>query len=387
MPVHTGAEMSNGLLRLLRDNKPRTRAELAQLLGLSRSTITSRIDSLRDLGLVGTVASTVPTGGRPSTQIAFMPDARLVLGVDVGAGHVAAVLTNLSGTVLAEHKTLLAVAQGPEVVLSWVVEQALGMVADLGRPIEDLIAVGIGLPGPVEFATGRAVNPPIMPGWHRFDVPGWFQERLAIPTIVDNDVNVSAYGERELAWADTEDLLYVKVSTGIGAGLIMGGQLQRGAQGIAGDIGHVRLAQGGDRECHCGNRGCLEAVASGSALAEDLRGLGRPTESPQDVVELVKAGDLDAVQAIRQAGRDLGEVLAVCVSLINPSLIIIGGTMVQAGEHLLAGIRESLYAQAMPLVSEQLLIMQSRIGESVAARGAAMLAIEWVLDSLVSTGD
>jgi len=197
--------------------------------------------------------------------------------------------------------------------------------------------------------------------------------------LVDNDVNIMALGERETAWPDVDHLIFVKVATGIGSGVISGGILQRGAQGIAGDIGHVQVPRGADVPCHCGNRGCLEALASGPALAAALRGRGLDIGTNQDVVDLVKRGNLEAIQAVRQAGRDLGVVLTACVSLINPSVIVIGGSMAQAGEHLIAGVREVVYTRSMPLATQHLQITQSGAGPNAAVIGASMLAIHHAL--------
>jgi glucokinase len=205
------------------------------------------------------------------------------------------------------------------------------------------------------------------------------QQHLEVPVLVDNDVNIMALGERAVAWPQVEHLVFVKVATGIGSGVISGGLLQRGAQGIAGDIGHVRVARGADVPCHCGNRGCLEALASGPALARTLREQGVDVSTGNDVVDLVKRGDLDAIQAVRQAGRDIGEVLTACVSLVNPSVIAIGGSMARAGEHLIAGVREIVYTRSMPLATEHLAIVQSAAAENAAVLGASMLAIHHAL--------
>lgn len=197
--------------------------------------------------------------------------------------------------------------------------------------------------------------------------------------LVDNDVNIMALGERAFAWPNTEHLMFVKVATGIGAGVISGGLLQRGAQGIAGDIGHVQVARGAGIPCHCGNRGCLEALASGPAIAKALREAGLDVASSRDVIELVKRGNIEAIQAVRQAGRDIGEVLTAAVSLINPSVIAIGGSMARAGEHLIAGVREIVYTRSMPLATEHLSIVQSSAAENAAVLGASMLAIHHAL--------
>ena len=189
-----------------------------------------------------------------------------------------------------------------------------------------------------------------------------------------------ALGERSLFWPGTTELMFVKVATGIGAGIISGGALQRGAQGTAGDLGHVRVPRGDELLCRCGNTGCLEALAGAPALVRTLNEQTAGTLSTsQDVIDLVRSGDPLAVQAIRQAGRDIGDVLATCVNLINPSVIVIGGSLAQAGEHLLAGIREVVYRRSLPLATEHLSVAPSVAGERAGVMGAAVLAIDHVL--------
>ncbi|WP_029150534.1 ROK family transcriptional regulator [Microbacterium indicum] len=377
----TGARGSVGhLFQLLRDGRPHTRAELAKATGLARSTIAARVDQLLTLGLIVPVADAASTGGRPPSQFALNPSGRVVVAADLGASHATVAITDLTGSVVAEATDRMPIANGPETVLAWMVDAARRLLAGVGRDETAVAAIGIGLPGPVEFSTGRPVNPPIMPGWDRFDVPGWVREHIDVPVLVDNDVNISALGERSVAWPGADDLLFVKVATGIGAGVVSSGRLQRGAQGIAGDIGHVRVARGSDVPCSCGNTGCLEALASGPALARTLRASGIAAETGDDVVELVKNGSLEAIQAVRQAGRDIGEMLTVAVSLLNPRVIVIGGSMARVGEHLLAGIREVVYTRSMPLATERLAIAQSEAGARAAVLGASMLAVEHALE-------
>jgi predicted NBD/HSP70 family sugar kinase len=349
------------------------------MTGLARSTVAARIDTLMTLGLVAPVGEAVSTGGRPSTQFAIASSGKVVLGVDVGASHVRIGATDLSGRILASRLETIDIASGPAVVLTRVAELGLELMTELGRPVSDLLAIGVGLPGPVEFDIGMPINPPIMPGWNRFDVPGWLQNTFEAPVLVDNDVNIMALGEREFAWPDTNHLLFVKVATGIGSGVISGGYLQRGAQGTAGDIGHVHIARGNDIPCHCGNFGCLEALAAGPAIARVLQEKGIDAETSKDVVELAQAGNIQAIQALRQAGRDIGEVLTACVSLINPSVIVMGGSLAQAGEHLIAGVREIVYTRSLPLATEHLQITQSKAGANAAMMGASMLAIHHAL--------
>lgn len=378
-PCQTSDVRTSDVFELLRDGRPRTRAQLADASGLARSTIASRIEVLMRLGLVAPYGGGVSTGGRPPSLLALNPDAWVVAGVDIGATHATAALADLSGTVLVERRADLDVATGPEHVLGWVEQVVRDLLADRGRTVADLAAVGIGLPGPVEHSSGRAINPPIMPGWDRYDVPAHVQRAFPVPVLIDNDVNIMALGERHAHLPDVDDLVFIKVSTGIGAGVISGGQLQRGAQGTAGDLGHVQVARAGDVTCRCGNQGCLEAVAAGPAIAEHLRSAGVDVGAGQDVVALVRGGDPAAIQAVRQAGRDLGEVVAVLVNLINPSVIVIGGSLADAGESLMAGIREVVYQRSLPLATEHLRITTSQAGERAGVLGAAALAIGHVL--------
>lgn len=374
-----GASGASELFQLLRDGLPHTRAELAAATGLARSTIALRVDELASLGLITAVGDTQSTGGRPSSQFALNPAARVVLAADLGATHATIAISDLSGEILKEIRRPMDIADGPEIVLAAMVASGLELLAALELSISEVIAVGIGLPGPVEHNSGRPINPPIMPGWDKFDVPGFVGEHFDVPVLVDNDVNIMALGEQAFAWPQVEDLIFVKVATGIGSGVISSGRLQRGAQGIAGDIGHVRISRGAGVSCHCGNEGCLEALASGPAIARGLRELGIDAPNSSSIVDLVRQGDLAAIQAVRQAGRDLGEVLTACVSLMNPSVIVVGGSMPGVGEHLIAGVREIIYTRSMPLATSHLSIVQSAAGANAAILGASLLAIHHAL--------
>ena len=364
---------------LLRDGQPRTRAQLAETTGLARSTIAARIDVLLRLGLVAPYGDGISTGGRPPSLLALNPGAWVVAGIDLGATHATAALADLAGTILVERRADLDIAAGPEEVLTWVEGVVADLLAEQRRPVSELAAIGMGLPGPVEHSTGRAINPPIMPGWDRYDVPAHVQRAFDVPVLIDNDVNIMALGERHAHLSDVDDLVLIKVATGIGAGIVSGAALQRGAQGTAGDLGHVRVSRAADTVCRCGNVGCLEAIAAGPALAAALRAQGIDVVDGHGVVELVRAGDPAAVTAVRQAGRDVGEVVATLVNLINPSAVVIGGAMAEAGESLLAGIREVVYSRSLPLATEHLRIVTSRAGERAGVIGAAALAIEHVL--------
>ena len=374
-----GASGASELFQLLRDGQPRTRAELAKLTGLARSTIALRVDSLMELGLVSPVGDAQSTGGRPSSQFALNPSAKVVLAADLGATHATIAVTDLGGTILLTRRSPARIADGPEAVLRWFVEAARTLLAEAGRAPGDLLAVGMGLPGPVEHDTGRPVTPPIMPGWDGFDVPGFIRAELGVPALVDNDVNIMAIGEQTRIYPGVRDLMFVKIATGIGSGIISGGLLQRGAQGSAGDIGHVRIERGAQVACHCGNFGCLEAMASGPAIVRQLREAGVDVADTDGLIELVRHNDLAAIRAVRQAGRDIGEVLTICVSMVNPSVIVLGGRVSAAGEHLLAGVREVVYQRSTPLATQHLSIVQTQEAENAAVLGASVLALHYAL--------
>ncbi len=374
-----GASGAGDVLQLFMDGAAHSRTDLAALTGMARSTLQERLDVLISLGLIGTITDGASTGGRPPQRLALLPDARLILAIDLGASHLRVALTDLSPTLVAQSHLPISFADGPVAILESALVLADELLASQQRTREDVIAIGMGVPGPVNFETGRPANPPIMPGWDGFDIPAWFQQHLDALVVVDNDVNLMAIGEKDQLETGSEDFIFVKLATGIGSGIISGGLLQRGAQGTAGDIGHVRIRRGDGIFCHCGNEGCLEAVAAGPKIATALREQGIEAHSNTDVVALVNSGNIQAIHAVRQAGRDLGEVLAASVSLLNPSLIVVGGRISAAGEHLLAGIREVVYQRGAPLSTQHLQIRTSLSWEVGALRGASMIAINQAL--------
>ena len=365
---------------MLRAGGPKTRAQLAELTGLARSTVSARLDGLLSSGLVVPAGDESSTGGRPPALVAFNPGARVVLAIDLGATHGVVALTDLAGSILHTESCELAIADGPRNVLDWAIAAAKRVLRASGRARTELVGIGVGLPGPVEHVSGLPTNPPIMPGWNRFDVPGYLGRHFDVPVLVDNDVNILALGEHAVTWPGVTDMVFVKVSTGIGAGIISGGRLQRGAQGSAGDLGHVRVPFTRRTPQHGAEDADLEALASGPAIAAWMSERGAAAHTSRDVLEAGLRGDPLAVQGLRQAGRDLGEVLATVVNLLNPSVVVIGGSVARAGEHLLAGVREVVYGQSTPLATQNLNIVHSRAGTTGGVLGAAIMVIQRVLD-------
>jgi predicted NBD/HSP70 family sugar kinase len=367
------------VLRLIRAGEAVTRAELARRTGLSRSTVAQRVDALLAHELVYEAGGSASTGGRPPTVLAFNREAGVVLAADLGATHSRLAVADLAASPLAEMPLEVDIAEGPEAVLEQVHAHFLEMLARVGRKPADVQGIGVGVPGPVKFSAGAPVNPPIMPGWDGFAIPAWFGDRYDAPVLVDNDVNIMALGEHWSHWRETEHLLFVKVGTGIGCGIVADRAIHRGAQGAAGDIGHISVAGHDDVVCRCGNVGCLEAVAGGRALAARLSQIGRDAHGTRDVVRLVRSGDAAAVRMVREAGRALGEVLAACVNFFNPGVIVVGGDLSEAHEQLLAGVREVTFQRSLPLATQALVTVPSRLGDRAGVTGAAIMVIEHVL--------
>jgi len=367
------------VLQLLRDGRARTTAELIELAGLGRSTMSARVDQLLRAGLVRSAGAAASTGGRRPARVEFDPGAMKIVAVDLGATHAVVAATDLAGRVLASRAFPVRIADGPEPVLEQCTGAALELCAREDLAALPLAGVGIGVPGPVEHRTGTLIAPPIMPGWDGFDIPGWIGRTFDGPVLVDNDVNLLALGEHALCWPGVDDLVFVKVATGVGAGVIAGGALQRGAQGSAGDIGHAQVPRGRGTSRPADDERDLGGIASGLGIAASLREAGVEASGSADVVRLVREGDETAIALARQAGRDIGEVLATLVSILNPSVIVLGGSVANAGVHVLAGVREVVYGRSIPLSTRELTIVQSRAGDAIGVQGGALMVAQHVL--------
>ncbi|MEP6660358.1 MAG: ROK family transcriptional regulator [Acidimicrobiales bacterium] len=369
------------VLQLIRNGQCATRSDLVNVTGLARSTISQRVDALAAAGLVVERGDGKSTGGRPPTRLAFNSDGGVVLAADFGATQCRLAVSDRAGSVLVEEATDLDIAAGPDACLGFALDGFHALLDRAGRAVSSVEGVGVGLPGPVEFAAGRVVSPPIMPGWDGVPVPPYFADQFpGVPVLVDNDVNVMAMGEYWARWrSSVSDLLFVKVGTGIGSGIVVDGAIHRGAQGAAGDIGHVQIPDAGDTICRCGNTGCVEAVAAGGALAAALRAAGVHAENTRDVVTLARAGNRVAVPLVRNAGRLLGEVLAGAVNFFNPSVIVLGGDLAEAHEQLFAGVREVVYRRSTTLATRHLQIVRSRLGVHAGVVGCAVTVLQHIL--------
>jgi glucokinase-like ROK family protein len=375
----------------VRLGRSRSRSELVERTGLGRAIVAQRVGELLERGLVVEGDVGPSTGGRPPRQLAFRARAGHVLVADLGATSIDVAVTDLDGRILGHHDEPARIEAGPDACLDRVDELFDLLLRTTQAAPGSLWGVGIGVPGPVEFQTGRPISPPIMPGWDGYPIRERFAARYAAPVWVDNDVNVLALGEwRSGVAAGHEDVVVVKIGTGIGAGIISGGRLHRGAQGSAGDVGHIQIVDDTSVVCRCGNIGCLEALAGGEAIgrggaAAALGGRSarlrtaldqRGEVTAEDVARGASFGDPVAVALLQDAGRRVGSMLASVVNFFNPSLIVIGGGVANSPDLLLASIRETVYRRSLPLATRELLIQRSSLGGQAGVIGASSMVVD-----------
>ena len=379
------------LLRLLRDQGPISRAELGEAVHLSRSKLAVELDRLTEIGLVDSRGLAASRGGRRSGIVGLASGLRF-LGIDIGATSVDVAVTDARMVVLEQLSEPIDVRHGPDAVLA-VVLDLVGKIRSGGNAV-DVHGAGVGVPGPVSFRDGVPVAPPIMPGWNQFPVRSVLSQHLDCPVVVDNDVNIMALGEMHAGLArSVDDLLFVKVGTGVGCGIVVEGQVYRGASGSAGDIGHIRIDDEGP-VCSCGNVGCLEAHFSGAALARDATEAARAGRSDwladrlatagvltsADVAVAAANGDQVAVELVRDGGHRLGLLLAGLVSFFNPGMVVLGGGVAAGlGHPLLAELRSVVYRRSLPLATGNLPIVLSELGAQAGVIGAARMASDSVL--------
>ncbi len=387
----------SALLSAVRRSGATSRSDLVKKTGLGRALVAQYVELLAQKDIVVEMGIGESRGGRRPRILRFASELGLIGAVDLGATSVDVAITDLSSRVLVHRSESADVGEGPQAVLDKVVTILKDILAENGFSPSSLWGIGMGVPGPVEFSTGTPISPPIMPGWSGFPIREHFQRHFCCPVYVDNDVNIQAVGEAATGVSmGVANSIFVKIGTGIGAGIILHGQLYRGSQGCAGDIGHIQVdyLEAGHAVCRCGNVNCLEALAGGAAIgraAEMAAQSGQSAKlaerlakkgflSAEDVGEMADKGDAWSTEQIRQSGRLLGYTLAGLVNFLNPSLIVIGGGVANLGDSFLAAIREMVYRRSLPLATRSLRIERSSLGLQGGVIGAAHV----VLDELFS---
>lgn len=367
-----------------------SRVELARELNITRSAITSIINDLISDGYVIEVEGKYPAGRKPIV-LEINANRGSVAGIDIGATHITILLANFTAHVIGEIEAQINISAGPHEVLNKADELLRMLLKDHGMEMQNLAAIGLGVPGPVVAGAGMVSEPPIMPGWDKFPINDYVKSMWNVPVTVNNDAELGAIGE----WAygagrGERNLAYIKVGRGIGAGLIMDGMIYRGSNGSAGEIGHVTINENGPL-CSCGNNGCLEAMAGGNAVAKkaiELVNKGRRTELAQiqpvnsissgDVISAACKGDLVAQQIFVDAGHHLGTAIAALVNLFNPDIVIIGGNVARIGDLLLDPIRQTVQARSLKMASAKLRISTALLGKRSSGMGAVVQALSLV---------
>ncbi len=377
-----------------------SRASLARKMGLSRTAVSSIVNDLLAVGVIREAANSPSTGGRRAVLLEINPRSGYVLGVDVGATHLGLALADFSARVVAEREYPFDVSRGPDVCLPAVDRNLRAFLAEAGFSLDDVAAIGVGVPGPVVAETGGVIAPPIMPGWDKFPIQSHLENLWGHPITLNNDAELGALGEWAYGAGRFEkNLLYIKVGYGIGAGLLLNGQIYSGATGSAGEIGHITILENGPM-CTCGNRGCLEALAGGRAIAEQAQRAVKagkrtrlaaiqPVEriTALDVAQEARKGDLVAQEIISDAGQYLGIAVANLINIINPGMIVIGGGISQVGDLFLEPIRRHAASRSLLASARTVRITAAVLGRRSTSMGAVVQALSVALQTRIETAD
>src|SRR3954468_19460917 len=351
-----------------------SRADLARATGLSRSTVSSLVADLVERGLVTERGDDRSRPGRPGMMLALDPSAGAAVGIDFDHSHLRVAVADLSSTVLAERLEALDVDHRADEALDRAVALVDAVLAEAGVARRRVLGAGMGLPGPIDRRTGLVGSSVILPGWAGVRAAEALSERLELPVIVDNDANLGALGEVALgAGRGLDDVVYVKIASGIGAGLVLGGRLHHGATGVAGELGHVQVRADG-AVCRCGNRGCLETMAASGPLLESMRAAHGPL-TVRAMLDLAAGGDVGARRVLEDAGRAVGNALADLCNHLNPEAIVVGGELAAAGAPLLGGVREAIDRRAQPAAAAAVRVVAGVLGERAELVGALALVV------------
>jgi len=365
-----------------------SRDALANRAAFSKTRANATVAGLLDQGLLEEAGLQSSSGGRRPETLRLHHGLGVLLGADLGATGLEVAVLTPDLQVLASHREAADVRRGPGLVLSRVRALMTELLAQCGKSARDVVAIGIGVPGPVDFETGQLVNPPLMPEWDSFSIRDDLRADYSAPVFVDNDVNLMALGELWRLQRGLQNFLVIKIGTGIGCGIVCHGEVYRGANGSAGDVGHICVDPHGPR-CHCGNLGCVESMAAGPAIAAQAMDAARAGESqmlaavlaergtitPLDVAQASRAGDAASNAIVQRAGTLIGQMLASIVNFFNPSHVFIGGGITRIGPLFLASLRQSVYHRSLALSTRHLEIQYTPLGEQAGVIGAGVLAM------------
>jgi predicted NBD/HSP70 family sugar kinase len=369
------------LLELVRTGRAMTRSQLRALTGLSRTAVTARVTSLTNAGLLIIGEELASTGGRPPGALVFNRSAGVVLAVAIGRSRSQLAVLDLDGQELAADSRDHEVGVGPDELLPDIAARLRALLDealpdDRGRPV---LGIGLSLPGTLDSVRGLSIGSPVMSGWDGVELAPYLADVADAPLFVANDADVLARSELLGGAGDLDDVLVVKASTGLGLGIIADGRVLSGHLGAAGEIGHTIVDPARDLPCRCGSSGCLETIAGGWALVARMAEEGRPVGHVRELVALALQGDSFARGLLRDSGRELGDVLAFAINLLNPAAVVIGGDMAAAFDFYVAGVRESVYRRSAPLATRDLQFLPARHGDRAGVVGCGALALDHVL--------
>ncbi|GAA1797118.1 ROK family transcriptional regulator [Nocardioides hankookensis] len=364
------------LLDLVRSGRASTRSQLRALTGLSRTAITTRVSSLTSAGLLLLGEELASTGGRPPGALVFNQHAGVVVAVAIGRSRSQLAVMDLDGDEIASDSRDHEVGVGPDELMPEIATRLAGLLDGVEPPV---LGIGLSLPGTLDSVRGLSIGSPVMSGWDGVELAPYLDGVTRAPLFVGNDADVLARSELLGRSAALDDVLVVKASTGLGLGIIADGRVLSGHLGAAGEIGHTKVDAAAGLPCRCGATGCLETLAGGWALVARARESGHEVGHLRDLVALALQGDPTARGLLRDSGRELGEVLAIAINLLNPAAIVIGGDMASAFDFHVAGIRESVYALAAPLATRDLQFLSATHGDRAGLVGCAALALDHVL--------
>ncbi|SEK91827.1 Sugar kinase of the NBD/HSP70 family, may contain an N-terminal HTH domain [Streptacidiphilus jiangxiensis] len=367
------------VLRAVRMAGSLTQAEIARSTGLSAATVSNIVRELSEAGTV--VVTPTSSGGRRARSVSLSADAGIVVGVDFGHSHLRVAIGNLAHRVLAEESEPIDTDASADQGFGRTEQLVARLLEQTGFPAEKVIGVGLGVPGPIDVETGALGSTAILPGWTGIAPAKELSRRLGMPVLVDNDANLGALGE--LVWGagrGLSDLAYIKVSSGVGAGLVISGQIYRGPGGTAGEIGHITLDEAGP-VCRCGNRGCLETFVGARHILGLLQQSHGVDLTMPKVVQLAQRGDLGCRRVIADVGRQIGTGVANLCNLLNPRRVILGGDLAEAGDLVLDPIRESVARYAIPSAARQLSVVPGTLGGRAEVLGALALVMSEMSDS------
>jgi predicted NBD/HSP70 family sugar kinase len=358
-----------------------SRADLARDARLSRATVSMLVEELVRAGLVEEHPGAPPGAsaeggvGRPPVLLSLVSRAAFAVGLDFGHQHIRMALCDLAGEPIVDDYFQADVDHAPAESLDLAHELVREALRSAGVTPDQLLGVGMGLAVPINKATAELEADGILPGWHGIRLAVEMEARLGIPVALENHANLGALGEKAFGAArGVDDLVYIRLSAGIGAGLILEGHPYPGVAGVAGEVGHV-LSDPSGPICRCGNRGCLEAVASPVAVAALLeRSIGEAVTVPR-LLELVADGHRGARRAVAEAGEAVGRALSMVVNILNPELVVVGGDLAQAGEILLGPITAAIERHSVAPAAASVRVTAGMLGARAEVLGAAALIL------------